>query len=232
MADGVAVLAGLPIPSTSPVFLAAVGLHVLAGLICAASGLVAMLSRKGRGRHSTFGTIYFWGLVVVFLSSAGLAISRWAEDYPLFILGSLAMASAGFGRTAMRRRWPGFVRHHIAGMGASYVVLLTAFYVDNGHSLPVWRTLPPIAFWLLPSVVGRRSSAMRSCATRWCDDRRASWRRLARPASIRDARAGLRRGRIGVVCARAGESRFWRVPSSRQLAASGARGNAALHHDP
>jgi uncharacterized membrane protein len=154
MADGVTVIAGLPIPSTSPVFLAAVGLHGLAGLTCVASGAVAMLSRKGRDRHSTFGTIYVWGLVVVFLSSAGLAICRWSEDYPLFTLGSLAMASAWFGRAAMRRRWPGFVRHHIAGMGGSYVVLLTAFYVDNGHNLPVWRTLPPIAFWLLPSAVG------------------------------------------------------------------------------
>src|SRR6185437_10216494 len=154
MADGVTVLAGLPIPSTSPVFLTGVGLHVLAGLICVASGAVAMLSRKGRGRHATFGTIYFWGLAVVFLSSAGLAISHWAEDYSLFILGSLALASAWFGRTAMRWRWPGFVRLHLGGMGASYVMLLTAFYVDNGRNLPVWRTLPPIAFWLLPSALG------------------------------------------------------------------------------
>ena len=135
-------------------FLAAVALHGLAGLICVASGAAAMLSRKGRNRHSTFGTIDGWGLVVVFLSSAGLAICPWSEDYPLFTLGSLALASARFGREAMRRRWPGFVRHHIAGMGASYVVLLTAFYVDNGPNLPVWRSLPPIVFWLLPSAVG------------------------------------------------------------------------------
>jgi hypothetical protein len=39
-------------------------------------------------------------------------------------------------------------------MGASYVVLLTAFYVDNGKNLPLWRELPPIAFWILPSAVG------------------------------------------------------------------------------
>ena len=154
MADGVTIIAGLPIPSTSPVFLAAVGLHVLAGLACVASGAVAMLSRKGRGRHSDFGTIYFWGLVVVFLSASGLAIVRWAEDYPLFILAALSMAAAWFGRAAMRRRWRGVVRLHITGMGASYVVLLTAFYVDNGRNLPVWRALPPIAFWILPSIVG------------------------------------------------------------------------------
>jgi hypothetical protein len=158
MADAVTVIAGLPIPSASPVFLAAVSLHVVAGLACVAFGAVAMLSRKRRGRHSTFGSAYFWGLVVVFLTSAGLAISRWTEDYPLFILGALALAlafaSAWLGRTVVRRRGPGFARLHITGMGASYVLLLTAFYVDNGKNLPVWRALPPIAFWLLPSVIG------------------------------------------------------------------------------
>jgi hypothetical protein len=46
------------------------------------------------------------------------------------------------------------VRLHIAGMGFSYILLLTAFYVDNGRNLPVWRHLPQIYFWLLPSVVG------------------------------------------------------------------------------
>jgi len=39
-------------------------------------------------------------------------------------------------------------------MGTSYVLLLTAFYVDNGKNLPLWKELPQIAFWLLPSVVG------------------------------------------------------------------------------
>ena len=154
MADDVTVVAGIPIPSTSPVFLAVVGFHVLVGLTCVATGAVAMLSRKGRGRHSDFGTIYFFGLVTVFASSTGLAIVRWSEDYPLFILGALSMTAAWLGRTAMRRRWPAGVQLHIAGMGMSYILLLTAFYVDNGKNLPLWRELPQIAFWLLPSVVG------------------------------------------------------------------------------
>jgi hypothetical protein len=32
--------------------------------------------------------------------------------------------------------------------------LLTAFYVDNGKSLPLWRDLPSITYWLLPAAVG------------------------------------------------------------------------------
>lgn len=39
-------------------------------------------------------------------------------------------------------------------MGASYVLMLTAFYVDNGPNLPLWRDLPPIANWTVPSLVG------------------------------------------------------------------------------
>jgi hypothetical protein len=38
--------------------------------------------------------------------------------------------------------------------GASYILLLTAFYVDNGKNLPLWRELPQIAFWLLPGAIG------------------------------------------------------------------------------
>jgi uncharacterized membrane protein len=153
MSQDVTIVAGLPVPSTSPVFLTIVGLHVLAGLTCVLCGAVAMLSRKGRGRHSTFGTIYFWGLATVFASSASLAFVRWPEDWPLFVLGALSFASAWAARSQARRR-PPWLRAHLAGMGASYVLLVTAFYVDNGRNLPLWRLLPQIAFWLLPSTVG------------------------------------------------------------------------------
>jgi hypothetical protein len=33
-------------------------------------------------------------------------------------------------------------------------LLLIAFYVDNGHSLPLWKELPPMAYWLLPATIG------------------------------------------------------------------------------
>jgi hypothetical protein len=32
--------------------------------------------------------------------------------------------------------------------------MLTAFYVDNGKNLPLWKELPEIAFWFLPSAIG------------------------------------------------------------------------------
>lgn len=58
MADGEAIIAGITIPSNSPFFLSVVGVHILLGLACTIAGLVVMLSKKGRGRHSSFGTIY------------------------------------------------------------------------------------------------------------------------------------------------------------------------------
>jgi hypothetical protein len=152
--DAETVVAGIPIPTTSPIFLTVVGLHVLGELVCVVAGAVAMLSPKRSGRHPTFGTIYYWSLVAVFVSATALSAVRWAEDYHLFILGVLALASAILGRAARRRRWTGWMQLHITGMGLSHILLLTAFYVDNGRSLPLWRDLPPIMYWLLPAMVG------------------------------------------------------------------------------
>ena len=151
---GATVVAGLVLPSTAPLFLAGVGVHVAAGLACVVTGALAMLSRKGRGRHPALGGVYFWSLAVVCASAAALASVRWAEDQLLFILAAVAFAAACLGRAAMRWRWPQGARLHIAGMGGSYIVLLTAFYVDNGANLPVWKALPPITYWLAPGLVG------------------------------------------------------------------------------
>ena len=54
----------------------------------------------------------------------------------------------------MRKLWRGSLPVHVTGMGVSYIFLLTAFYVDNGPHLPLWRSLPTLAYWLLPSLVG------------------------------------------------------------------------------
>jgi len=120
--EGVVVL-GIPIPSSAPLFLSIVAVHVVAGLICTVGGIVAMLTAKRSGRHPSAGTIYYWSLLVVFLSMSALSILRW-------------------------------LRVHVSGMALSYILLLTAFYVDNGPNLPLWRSLPLIALWFLPSIVG------------------------------------------------------------------------------
>ena len=42
----------------------------------------------------------------------------------------------------------------ITGMGLSYVLMLIAFYVDNGKQLPLWKDLPHFMYWLAPLAVG------------------------------------------------------------------------------
>jgi hypothetical protein len=154
MTDPGVVVLGIPIPSSSPLFLSIVAIHVVAGLICTVAGIVAMLTPKRAGRHPSAGTVYYWSLAVVFLTMAALSILRWPHNTHLFVLGILSFGAGTIGRTARRRLWRGWLRLHITGMAVSYILLLTAFYVDNGPHLPLWRSLPPLAFWLLPSLVG------------------------------------------------------------------------------
>jgi hypothetical protein len=152
--ENATVLFGLPIPSSSPLFLAIVGIHVLFGLASVVAGAVAMLSIKRHGQHSNFGIAYFWCFTGVFLTMSALAFMRWDEDYHLFIVGALSFAMAWSARAVLQRGWPQWPRLHLSGMGASYILMLTAFYVDNGKNLPLWRELPEIAFWFMPTMIG------------------------------------------------------------------------------
>jgi len=100
------IVAGIEIPSTDLAFLAMVlGVHIPLGLACVAIGAITMFSPKRRGRHSTFGTIYFWCLLALFASATFLSLMRWAENYHLFILGAMSFACAWLGRVALRHRW-------------------------------------------------------------------------------------------------------------------------------
>jgi uncharacterized membrane protein len=147
-------IGGIVIPSTDPVFLAVIiGLHIPLGIACVSTGAVAMLLRKGRGRHSKFGAIYFCCLLALFASATFLSMMRWSENRHLLILGACAFGCAWFGRSALRYRWTQWVRLHMTGMSLSYVLMLIAFYVDNGKQLPVWRDLPGVTYWLIPLAV-------------------------------------------------------------------------------
>jgi hypothetical protein len=157
--------------------------HVPAGMTSVATGAVAAASKKRPWRHPRFGTIYFWALAVVFVSAGGMAALRWTEDRHLFVLGAISFGVASFGYAARKLQWDGWKSFHGLGMGISYVVLLTAFYVDNGPHLPLWDRLPAIAYWTLPTLVGlpllvlglRRN-------TRFSRDLRAAGRALSRSA--------------------------------------------------
>lgn len=124
--------------------------HVAAGLVAVTSGAAAMLAAKGELSHRRRGRTYLAALAVVCMSGIGLAIFRWPHFPHLFALAVIAGALAALGYAARRR--PSRILH-LVGMSASYAVMLTAFYVDNGPKLPIWRLLPPSVFWVLPSLV-------------------------------------------------------------------------------
>lgn len=146
-------LLGLDVASLSVAFLVLLGIHVAAALVAIVTGLVAMLSRKGSGRHVAAGRFYFGAILVVFATACAMSAFRWPTDAPLVIAGAVAAAAATFGFAYRRLHRPEDAPHIIA-MGVSYVAMLTAFYVDNGPQLPVWRLLPSWLFWFLPAIVG------------------------------------------------------------------------------
>jgi hypothetical protein len=148
------VFQGFQIPSNNPVFLCILSIHILSALTAVVAGCTAMLAKKQPGLHPGAGTIYYIALWIVFITSSPIAIMRWKEDYHLFILGLISLSLAFIGRKAEKNKWEKWSIIHILGMGFSYIVLLTAFYVDNGKSLPIWKLLNPLLYWLVPALVG------------------------------------------------------------------------------
>ena len=131
-----------------------IAVHVGCGVVAVVCGPGAMLTRKGSPRHRGFGRIYLGALVGLGLTAPVLAAVDWAHRWHLAALGGLALGAATAGATAVRLLRPIRLAVHITGMGTAYIVMLTAFYVDNGPRLLLWDQLPPIMFWFLPAAVG------------------------------------------------------------------------------
>jgi hypothetical protein len=167
IADATTNIAGIEIPSTNPIFLAGVGIHILLGLGCVVTGAVAMLSPKRAGRHPRYGTIYFWCLAGIFVTASGMAVARWAEDYHLFILGTLSFVSAYCGREARRQRWRNWARLHITGMGTSYVLLWLPSTWTTASNCRFGKTYPISPIGYCQSPPAPRSLSVRCFGIRW-----------------------------------------------------------------
>lgn len=145
---------GAELPDPGPLFLAVLGVHVLAGITSVIAGVLAATARKRRGRHPTAGRIYLWGLAVVFVTAAVMSAVRWRQDAHLFVIATLALGASLLGWRARRRQRPGWPRWHAWGMSISLTALFTGFYVDNGSRLPLWDHLPQWSFWVIPAAAG------------------------------------------------------------------------------
>jgi len=144
-------------------FLLPLIVHVLAGLTTVVTGIVAFSIPKRQGRHHRWGRRYLWAYTLVFLTATILSVERWSVDAYLFFIALVGYGFALGGYVASRfRREPWLMRllgknwviAHIVGTIGSYIVLLTGFYVDNAHLIPLLNQLPQLTFWVLPSMIG------------------------------------------------------------------------------
>ncbi len=136
--------------------------HALAGLTTGITGVVAFSVPKGPARHHRWGKRYLWAYTVVFLTATLLSIQRWSADAYLFVLAVFGYSLALAGYSARRFRQSPWLRRtlrdywviaHLTGMIGSYVVLWTAFFVDNAHLFPGINRLSALTFWVLPTLV-------------------------------------------------------------------------------
>jgi hypothetical protein len=148
---------GLPLSFFIPLVV-----HALAGLTTGVTGVLAFRAPKRRGRHHQWGKTYLWVYTIVFLTATILSVQRLPADTYLLVLATLGYGLALSGYAARRFRQKPIVRRlvgkqwvvvHIFGVIGSYVVLWTAFYVDNAHLIPGLKQLPTLTFWVLPTLI-------------------------------------------------------------------------------
>lgn len=136
--------------------------HALAGLTSGVTGAVAFSVLKRSGRHGWWGTGYLWAYTVVFLTATILSVQHWPADAYLFALATIGYGCALGGYWVRRsHQHPLLMRLfgqqwivvYIIGMIGSYVILWTAFFVDNAHLIPGLKLLPTLVFWTLPTII-------------------------------------------------------------------------------
>jgi hypothetical protein len=137
--------------------------HAWAGLATGVIGVVIFCVPKRRERHPRWGTRYLWAYTLFFFTATLLFVQRWSIDAYLFLMALIGYGLALGGYAIRRfRREPWVTRvlgkqwviAHIVGMIGSYIVLWTAFYVDNAHLIPLLHQVPPLIFWVLPTLIG------------------------------------------------------------------------------
>ena len=73
MSGGITTVAGITVPSTDPLFLRILALHVPLGLLATVAGAIAMVSPKRAGRHPLAEVIYFWSVTGISITATALS---------------------------------------------------------------------------------------------------------------------------------------------------------------
>jgi hypothetical protein len=128
--------------------------HIFTGAICLISGIIAMSSKKKKGKHSISGEIYHWSYVLVFITALVMSILHWQQSQYLFYIALFSYGLALGGYLAVKKKWKNWIGAHIGGMLGSYIGIVTAILVVNIPSIPGLNELPILIFWFLPTIIG------------------------------------------------------------------------------
>lgn len=129
-------------------------LHILAGTVCLITGLTAAAVEKRKGLHTAAGEVYHAAYVLLFVTSAAMAIMHWSESAYLFYIALFSYGLALIGYLSWKRRWRNWLGKHIGGMLGSYIGVVTAVLVVNHANIPLVRELPILLVWFLPTIIG------------------------------------------------------------------------------
>ncbi|MBP0726156.1 DUF2306 domain-containing protein [Bacillus sp. RG28] len=129
-------------------------LHIITGIICLITGLLAGFSKKRRGKHSFYGEIYHGSYFLVFITAVVMSILHWNESAYLFYIAIFSYSLALLGYIAAKKRWKNWLGSHIGGMLGSYIGIVTATLVVNAKSIPLINNLPILLVWFLPTIIG------------------------------------------------------------------------------
>lgn len=77
-----------------------IGIHIFCGFVALVSGLVSLVSAKGKSRHRAFGKIYVYAMTGVFVSGLYVAIDR--DNHFLFLIAFLSFYSVFAGVRALK----------------------------------------------------------------------------------------------------------------------------------
>ncbi|HET8758196.1 MAG TPA: hypothetical protein VFM58_19400 [Solirubrobacteraceae bacterium] len=129
-------------------------LHVAAGAAGLAVGARLILLSRDRPLLDRSATGYHWAVAVVAVTSAGLVAFDWPDLWWLLLLAVLTWALAATGHAAPVRRFRGWSRAYVHGVGGSYIALVTALLVvsltvDGPVDWPA-----SVLVWGLPTAIG------------------------------------------------------------------------------
>jgi hypothetical protein len=83
-----------------------------------------------------------------------MAILNWEVSSYLFYIAIFSFLFALVGYIAYQKKRKNWMVTHIAGMGGSYIAMVTGFIVVNQQNVAAFKDIPSLVFWLLPTIIG------------------------------------------------------------------------------